>query len=96
MVRNSFTGIQLTLFDKNSYSGIPDAPTPEPDAPLIVIIVAVSIGGVITSICIGVVIYITVKAVKNKGLVKRNDDDEEDHDRLNQLIGQKRDDFNSS
>ena len=60
------------------------------------IIVAVTIGGVISAICIGVVIYITVKAVKNKGLVKRNDLDEEDHDRLNQLIGQKRDEFNAS
>ena len=51
------------------------------------IIVAVTIGGVITSICVGVVIYISVKAYKNKGLVKKNDNDEEDHDRLNQLIG---------
>lgn len=58
------------------------------------IIVAVTIGGVITSICIGVVIYISVKAYKNKVLVKRNDNDEEDHDRLNQLIGQRRDDLN--
>jgi len=75
------------MFDKNSYTGIPDAPTPEPDAPVIVIIIAIAIGGVITSICIGVVIYLCVRAYKNRGLTKKATDDEEDLDRLNELIG---------
>ena len=75
------------MFDKNSYTGIPDIPKPEPDAPIIVIIIAITIGGIITSICIGVIIYLCVRAYKNRGLTKKASDEEEDLDRLNELIG---------
>jgi len=32
------------------------------------IIVAVSVGGVITSICVGVIIYIAIKTIRHRGL----------------------------
>jgi len=52
-----------------------------------VIIIAITIGGIITSICIGVVVYLCVKAYKNRGLTKKAGDEQEDLDRLNELIG---------
>jgi hypothetical protein len=73
----------LTLFDKTTYTGMPDPPEVEPDAPIIVVIIAGTIGGVISCLCFSVVVYIVYKAIKNKGLTKESGDHNEEEDRMN-------------
>ena len=67
-VKKSYSSLQLTIFDKTKYVEDNGKTEEDIDAPMLVIIIAASIGGVLTSICMGVLIYICIKTIKHKGL----------------------------
>jgi large-conductance mechanosensitive channel len=71
-VTSSHTSIQLTLMDVSGYQGSDN--DSQQDAPIMVIIIAVLVGGLISSFCIGVVVYMAVKAWKAR---KEGEKDEE-------------------
>lgn len=56
------------MIGQNDYGTSKDANAEEESAPWILIIVAVSIGGVITSICVGVLVFIAIKTIRHRGL----------------------------
>lgn len=64
-IEMSFASIQLSMVDMSGYTGEDD--NSGQDAPIMVIIIAVVVGGLISSFCIGVIVYMVVKAVKNRG-----------------------------
>ena len=64
-IEMSFASLQLSMVDMSGYTGDTDSSGQE--APIMVIIIAVVVGGLISSFCLGVIIYMIVKAVKNRG-----------------------------
>jgi len=66
--RKSYAGIQINLIGESSYTNSKDDELQEETAPFILIIVAVSVGGFISSICIGVLIYIAINTIRHRGL----------------------------
>lgn len=86
-VKNPQAGIQISLFDRTNHLEGPQSPPPE--VPWTVVIVAVSIGGMITALCVAATAYIVINTVKGerKRGVQEAAATEQDEDRLSSLVG---------
>ena len=62
-IKLSYATLQLFLFDRTEWGA--QTSTPE-SAPVMVIIIAVVVGGLISSFCIGVIVYIIMRSIKNR------------------------------
>ena len=61
-IRTSYASLQFFLFDVSDY--VP--PPPEKDnLPVLIITLAVVIGGLIASFCIGIIVYVVIRAAKS-------------------------------
>lgn len=64
---SSYATLQLSMVDVSGYNGSDPSFEASQDAPALVIAIAVIVGSLITSFCLGVITYMIVKAVKNRG-----------------------------
>lgn len=75
-IRTSYAYIQLTLFDLTGYTSSKN--NQNDAAPPSVIVVAVIVGILISSFCIGVIVYLTIRVIKNRGKKEKRDASEEE------------------
>jgi flagellar biosynthesis protein FliP len=71
--KSSMAMMQLVLKDVSGYTPSDDS---QQEAPITVIIIAVAVGGLISSFCIGVLVYMILKAVRNR---RKNQNQTEPH-----------------
>jgi hypothetical protein len=76
VIRVSYAYIQLTLFDLTGYSS--NKNKYDDAAPASVIVVAIIVGILISSFCIGVIVYLTIRVIKNRGKKEKRDASEEE------------------
>jgi hypothetical protein len=73
--------------DPNKYTnGLNDSSTSKDSVPWLVIIIALAVGGTITTICVAVIAFVLVKTIKHRGLAGLQKPPDPEEERIGSLI----------